>query len=104
MRACSDHYRREVKNRLFALWREQGLDGAASVPPEAVVSAPAGRSGPTPVPSSYGFATVITLALVNHPWLLDRFAEEVVGSRHQGQEAGRAAADGDPHHLRGRGT
>jgi DNA primase len=36
-----------------------------------------GRSGPTPLPSSYGFATVVTLALVNHPWLLDRFAEEV---------------------------
>ena len=24
MPACKDHYRREVKNRLFALWREQG--------------------------------------------------------------------------------
>jgi DNA primase len=36
-----------------------------------------GRSGPAPVPSSYGFATVIILALVNHPWLLDRFADEV---------------------------
>jgi len=70
-----DHYRREAKNRLFALWREQdygrrGKQGA---------SAPrrAGQGEPPPVPSAYGFATVITLALVNHPWLLDRFAEEV---------------------------
>ena len=45
--------------------------------PANAASRPAGRSGPTPIPSSYGFATVITLALVNHPWLLDRFAEEV---------------------------
>jgi DNA primase len=65
-----DHYRREVRNRLFNLWREQGARKSKPAPD-------AGRSGPTPVPSSYGFATVITLALVNHPWLLDRFAEEV---------------------------
>ncbi len=71
-----DHYRREVKNRLFALWREQGAwrgkRGAATAAPH-----PASSSGPTPLPSSYGFATVIILALVNHPFLLDRFAEEV---------------------------
>src|SRR3990170_1342687 len=67
-----DHYRREVKNRLFALWREKGTRrGPAGTAPR-----PAGRSGPAPVPSSYGFATVIILALVNHPWLLDRFADE----------------------------
>jgi DNA primase len=68
-----DHYRREVKNRLFALWREQGTrrsKGAdsASRPP---------ANAPTPLPSPYGFATVIVLALVNHPVLLDRFGEEV---------------------------
>jgi DNA primase len=70
-----DHYRREVKNRLFALWREKGARRGrlpADTPPR-----PMGRSGPAPVPSSYGFATVIILALVNHPWLLDRFADEV---------------------------
>jgi DNA primase len=68
-----DHYRREVKNRLFALWREKGTRrGPADTAPR-----PAGRSGPAPVSSSYGFATVIILALVNHPWLLDRFADEV---------------------------
>ncbi len=69
-----DHYRREVKNRLFALWREQGTwrgKRAAAAPH------PAAGSAPTPLPSSYGFATVIILALVNHPFLLDRFAEEV---------------------------
>jgi len=69
-----DHYRREVKNRLFNLWREQGTRRGK----RADTSRPAGRSAPTPVPSSFGFATVIILALVNHPWLLDRFAEEVV--------------------------
>ena len=68
-----DHYRREVKNRLFALWREKGTRRG----PADAASRPAGRSGPAPVPSSYGFATVIILALVNHPWLLDRFADEV---------------------------
>jgi DNA primase len=68
-----DHYRREAKNRLFALWREQGTrrsKGADSP------SRPA-TSAPTPLPSPYGFATVIILALVNHPVLLDRFGEEV---------------------------
>ena len=69
-----EHYRREVKNRLFALWREQGSTRGKRA---AEASQRAGRSRATPVPSSYGFATVITLALVNHPWLLDRFAEEV---------------------------
>ncbi|MBC8013298.1 MAG: DNA primase [Methyloceanibacter sp.] len=70
-----DHYRREVKNRLFALWREKSTRRGKF--PADASSRPAGRSGPAPVPSSYGFATVITLALVNHPWLLDRFADEV---------------------------
>jgi len=70
-----DHYRREVKNRLFALWREKGTRRGKH--PADAPSRPAARSGPAPVPSSYGFATVLTLALVNHPWLLDRFADEV---------------------------
>ncbi len=69
-----DHYRREVKNRLFALWRGQGSRRGK---PSADAPRGAGRTGPPPVSSPYGFATVITLALVNHPWLLDRFAEEV---------------------------
>jgi len=69
-----DHYRREAKNRLFALWREQDYGRGK---PGAGIPRRAGRSEPPPVPSAYGFATVITLALVNHPWLLDRFAEEV---------------------------
>jgi DNA primase len=70
-----DHYRREVKNRLFALWREKGTRRGKLTADAA--PRPAGRSGPAPVSSSYGFATVIILALVNHPWLLDRFADEV---------------------------
>jgi DNA primase len=68
-----EHYRREVKNRLFALWREKGFRGK----PPANAPRSAGRAGPPPNPSPDGFATVIVLALVNHPWLLDRFAEEV---------------------------
>ena len=31
----------------------------------------------SPPPSAFGFATIVTLALINHPWLLDQFAEEV---------------------------
>jgi DNA primase len=69
-----DHYRREVKSRLFSLWRPKGARGGKQ-PANAASSLGAGEA--TPVPSSYGFATTITLALINHPWLLDRFAEEV---------------------------
>jgi DNA primase len=68
-----DHYRREVRNRLFALWRERPAprqNGVRSAPPPA-------PSAAVPPPSQRGFATTITLALVNHPYLLDRFAEEV---------------------------
>jgi DNA primase len=68
-----EHYRREVKNRLFALWREQG----SRRKPGADAPQTARRIGPPPIQSPYGFATVITLALINHPWLIDRFAEEV---------------------------
>src|SRR5581483_5630998 len=68
-----EHYRREVRSRLFALWRER------SAPPRAKLkmpsSAPAGTSPPPPSPR--GFVIAITLALINHPYLLDRFAEEV---------------------------
>jgi DNA primase len=70
-----DHYRREVKNRLFELWR--GKSTRRGKLPADIVSRQGGQPAPTPLPSAYGFATVIALALVNHPWLLDRFAEEV---------------------------
>jgi DNA primase len=69
-----DHYRREAKNRLFALWREQGTRRGKQAADNA--SRPS-AGGPTPLPSAHGFATVIVLALVNHPVLLDRFGEEV---------------------------
>lgn len=70
-----DHYRREVKNRLFALWREK--PGRGAPPPSGRHAKPAARSGATPMPSAYGFAATVALALVNHPWLLDHYAEEV---------------------------
>ena len=70
-----DHYRREVKNRLFTLWREKGTQRGKL--PANLGARPAGRSGPPPISSPYGFTTVLTLALVNHPGLLDRFAEEL---------------------------
>jgi DNA primase len=77
-----EHYRREVKSRLFALWREPPERNGKSASrrrwsPARPLSRQPAKSGPTPVPSSYGFAATLTLALVNHPRLLDRFAEEV---------------------------
>jgi DNA primase len=69
-----DHYRREVKSRLFALWRERTSPRRNGARPVAPPPAP---STVVPPPSPRGFATAITLALVNHPYLLDRFAEEV---------------------------
>lgn len=69
-----DHYKREVRNRLFALWREKSPRGR-KLP--AIASSRPAESRPTPLPSARGFVTVVILALVRHPWLLDRFAEEV---------------------------
>ncbi|MFA9387445.1 MAG: DNA primase [Methyloceanibacter sp.] len=80
-----DHYRREVKNRLFALWRERPA-GDWNGPPHQRGSRqgasrqggrPSSQRSVSPAPSAYGFATIVTLALINHPWLLDQFAEEV---------------------------
>jgi DNA primase len=68
-----DHYRRDIKSRLFGLWREATKRNAAP----AQASPPAGRSGTRPLPSSHGFAITIILALAHHPSLLDHFAEEV---------------------------
>jgi DNA primase len=70
-----DHYRREVKNRLFELWRGKPARGGTLPAIPSSRSVEQGR--PTPLPSARGFVTVIILALVKHPWLLDRFAEEV---------------------------
>jgi DNA primase len=69
-----DHYRREVRNRLFALWRERPSPRQSSS--RAPVRVPP-NSGTMPPPSPRGFATTIALTLVNHPSLLDRFADEV---------------------------
>ncbi len=69
-----DHYKREMRNRLFALWREKSPH-RGKLP--AIASSRPAESGPTPLPSARGFVTVVILALVKHPWLLDRFAEEV---------------------------
>ncbi|MGH6736647.1 MAG: DNA primase [Methyloceanibacter sp.] len=71
-----DHYRREIKNRLFALWREQPRPRQGERAPRVKPRTPAPREK-LPPPSVYGFAAIVTLALVNHPWLLDHFAEEV---------------------------
>ena len=82
-----DHYAREVKNRLFALWRARPARDRGPAPRQGMGQGarsgmrPATRSSEhremTPLSSAYGFATIVTLALVNHPWLLDEFAEEV---------------------------
>lgn len=71
-----DHYRRDVKNRLWALWRETGKRGGAPAKPS---SPTAGKTGARSLPSAHGFAITIILALAHHPWLLDHFAEEVAG-------------------------
>ena len=77
------HYRRDVKNRLFALWRERPARRSPTerlsrkAPSARPAAQAAAGSSTAPRPSSFGFATVITLALINHPWLLDRYAEEV---------------------------
>ena len=71
-----DHYRRDIKSRLFALWRDIGKRSGVSG--EAVVAAnSAGKSEAKPLPSAHGFAITIILALAHHPSLLDHFAEEV---------------------------
>ena len=69
-----DHYRRDVKSRLFGLWREAIKRNAA-----AAQTSPSSKSGERPIPSSHGFAITIILALAHHPWLLEHFAEEVAG-------------------------
>ena len=72
-----EHYRREVKNRLFELWRVQRARVQGATLARGSTRKPERPAIATPAPSAYGFATIVTLALVNHPWLLDHFAEEV---------------------------
>jgi len=71
-----DHYRRDVKNRLWVLWRETGKRGGAPGKPS---SPSVGKTGVRSLPSAHGFAITIILALAHHPWLLNHFAEEVAG-------------------------
>jgi DNA primase len=70
-----EHYRREVRARLFALWRERGAPPRGK--PKLPGGAPAEKRTVPPPPSPRGFVIAITLALINHPDLLDHFAEEV---------------------------
>jgi DNA primase len=70
-----EHYRREIKNRLFELWRPQASRGRGAGKGRS--PAKPGRREAMPPPTAYGFVTIVILALVNHPWLLDHFAEEV---------------------------
>jgi DNA primase len=70
-----DHYKRDVKSRLFALWRDLGRRGSA--PTKASPVSPPARTSKTPIPTAHGFAITIILALAHHPFLLDHFAEEV---------------------------
>ena len=93
-----DHYRREVKNRLFNLWREQGTDRRKL--PAGASARGKRESGPTPIPSARGFVTVIIIALVNHPSCSTVSAKRSP-PRYQGQGACRPAPVCDPHHLRG---
>ena len=69
-----EHYRREIRSRLWSLWREQGKSSKTKVPSPATSGGPAPAR---PLPSAHGFAITIILALAHHPWLLERFSEEV---------------------------
>ncbi len=71
-----EHYRREIKNRLFELWRPQPRAAKDSRTGKRNGAKPARREA-LPPPTAYGFGTILTLALVNHPWLLDQYAEEI---------------------------
>lgn len=71
-----EHYRRDIKNRLFELWRPQPRPGKEGGSPRRNGRKPARREA-LPPPSAYGFGAIVVLALVNHPWLLDEFAEEI---------------------------
>lgn len=69
-----EHYRRETKSRLWALWREGGKPGRTAI---KKASTQGGKGAAMPLPSAHGFAITIILAIAHHPFLLDRFAEEV---------------------------
>jgi DNA primase len=71
-----EHYRRDIKNRLFELWRPQARAGKDARPAQRNGTRPARREA-LPPPTAYGFGTIVALALVNHPWLLDRYTEEI---------------------------
>ncbi len=80
-----EHYRRDIKNRLWLLWRDEGR----RVTPRGNAAAAPGKMRGKPLPSAHGFAITIILALAHHPWLLDHFAEEVahleIGQKQLGQ-------------------
>ena len=69
-----DHYRREVKNRLFDLWRDRQGGEAFR---RSRRRDPSGKTGPSRFLRPMASPSPSYLALVNHPWLLDHFAEEV---------------------------
>ena len=73
----ADHYRREVRDRLFAFWRGKGTQKTKAPGKALAISQKAPRPVRRATPSPAGFATTVILALMQHPWLLDRFADEV---------------------------
>jgi DNA primase len=90
-----DHYRREVKNRLFNLWREKATQRGKL--PANLGARPAGRSRPDTHPSARGFVTVITIALAITPGCSTASPTRWRASR-SGQEARGAAPGRDRHH------
>lgn len=87
-----EHYRREIRARLAALWQQASAGPAKSqgFKPQNLAkgrgrqtawrspgpSQPSRRLRDMPT-SPRGFAVTVILALTNHPWLLDHFTEEV---------------------------
>jgi len=73
----ADHYRREVKDRLFGLWRGKATQKMKAPGKGLAKFEKAPRPARRATPSPAGFSTTVILALMQHPWLLDRFADEV---------------------------
>ena len=88
-----DHYRRDVKTRLFGLWREGGKRERR---PAKTSPTSSGKTDARSLPSAHGFAITIILALAHHPWLLEHFAEEVarleIGQKQLAELLGRLTA------------
>jgi DNA primase len=69
-----DHYRRELKNRLWQLWRARPSGRQQT----SVTVAGFGSAAPPAIAvNQFGREALLVLACLTHPWLIERFAEEL---------------------------